>query len=197
MPIRQKLDLNMSTNFPILNYEFALNQLGGNEALLSKMLGKFLSEFENISAETVGFIEANDIQSAKMLVHTVKGISGNIGLQSLYDCATRFDAELRTGIPNQAIIDEFRTVVGVTCLEIQQMEQNEAPKIQPESSFLPKDKCKSELIERLKRNEFIDDDTLFNYVAGLDLSEPDAKLLTQLIEELQYPKAIAKIEENT
>jgi HPt (histidine-containing phosphotransfer) domain-containing protein len=187
----------MSTNFPILNYEFALNQLGGNEALLTKMLGKFFVEFENTSAKIGGFIEANDIKSAKLLVHTVKGIAGNIGLQALYDCATRFDTELRTGMPNQAIIDEFEKIVGVTCLEIQQIEQNEASKIQPSSSALSREKCKSALIERLKRNEFIDDDTLLNYVAGLAISEPDAQHLIHLIEELQYPKAIAEIEEKT
>ncbi|MFT5712424.1 MAG: HPt (histidine-containing phosphotransfer) domain-containing protein [Glaciecola sp.] len=187
----------MSTNFPILNYEFALNQLGGNKALLSKMLNKFFSEFENISAEIADFIEANDIKSAKTLVHTVKGISGNIGLQALYNCATRFDEELRTGMPNQAIIDEFSTVVNVTCLEIQQTEQNEAAKIQQTNSFLSLDKCKSELIERLKRNEFIDDETLLNYVAGLGFPESDAKHLIQLIEDLRYPQAIVKIEENT
>jgi HPt (histidine-containing phosphotransfer) domain-containing protein len=187
----------MSTNFPILNYEFALNQLGGNEALLSKMLGKFFSEFENTSAEIADFLEADDIKSAKMLVHTVKGISGNIGLQALYDCATRFDAEFRTGMPDKAIMDEFRELVNLTCLEIQQMVQKKTPEIQPISSFLPPEKCKSELIDRLTRNEFIDDDTLLDFVAGLAFSESDAKHLIQLIEELQYPQAIAKIEENT
>jgi HPt (histidine-containing phosphotransfer) domain-containing protein len=187
----------MSTYFPILNYEFALNQLGDNEALLSKMLGKFFSEFENVSVEIVGFIEVSDIKSAKMLVHTVKGISGNLGLQALYDCATRFDTELRTGIPNQVIIDEFEKIVEATCLEIKHMEQNKGPKIQPISSSLSMEKCKSELIERLQKNEFIDDDTLLNYVAGLAFSESETKHLVQLIEGLQYPQAIAKIKENT
>lgn len=186
----------MSTNFPILNYEFALNQLGGNEALLSKMMGKFFSEFENTSAEIAIFIEAKDIKSAKMLVHTVKGISGNIGLQALYDCATRFDAELRAGLPEQAIMDEFKELIDVTCLEIQQMEQKKVSEVSPTRSSLPPQKCKSELIERLKRNEFIDDDTLLTFVAGLAFSESDTKHLIQLIEELQYPQAIAKIEEN-
>nr|WP_297347772.1 Hpt domain-containing protein [uncultured Glaciecola sp.] len=187
----------MSTNFPILNYEFALNQLGGNEALLSKMLGKFFSEFENVSVEIVGFIEVSDIKSANMLVHTVKGISGNLGLQALHDCSTRFDTELRTGMPSQVIIDEFGKTVAATCLEIKQMEQNEAPKIRPISPSLSMEKCKSELIERLQKNEFIDDETLWNCVVGLDFSESDAKHLVRLIEELQYPQAIAKIKEKT
>ncbi|MFT6331480.1 MAG: HPt (histidine-containing phosphotransfer) domain-containing protein [Bermanella sp.] len=101
----------MSTNLPILNYDFALNQLGGNEALLSKMLNRFVDEFAKVSAEIISLIQAHDIQNAKMKVHTVKGISGNIGLQALFDCATRFDAELRSGEVSEAILEEFRTLV--------------------------------------------------------------------------------------
>jgi hypothetical protein len=36
-----------------------------------------------------------------------------------------------------------------------------------------------------------------NYVAGLGFPESDAKHLIQLIEDLRYPQAIVKIEENT
>jgi HPt (histidine-containing phosphotransfer) domain-containing protein len=187
----------MSTNLPILNYDFALNQLGGNEALLSKMLGRFVDEFTEVSAEIISLIQARDIQNAKMKVHTVKGISGNIGLQALFDCATRFDAELRSGEVSEAILEEFRKLIDDTCLEIQQMDHKEPKELQLKVSTLPPEKCKSDLIMRLKRNEFIDDDALLNLIAGLGLTELDAKHLIELIEELQYPRAITKIEENT
>jgi HPt (histidine-containing phosphotransfer) domain-containing protein len=187
----------MSTNLPILNYDFALNQLGGNEVLLSKMLGRFVDEFADVSAEIISLVQAHDIQNAKMKVHTVKGISGNIGLQALFDCATRFDAELRSGEVSEDILEEFRKLVDDTCLEIQRMDRKEPQELQLTVSTLPPEKCKSDLIMRLRRNEFIDDDTLLNLIAGLGLTEPDAKHLIQLIEELQYPRAITKIEENT
>jgi HPt (histidine-containing phosphotransfer) domain-containing protein len=187
----------MSTNLPILNYDFALNQLGGNEALLSKMLGRFVDEFANVPAEIISLVQAHDIKNAKMKVHTVKGISGNIGLQALFDCATRFDVELRSGEASAAILEEFSKLIDNACLEIQQMEHKEPPELQLTVSTLPPEKCKSDLIVRLKRNEFIDDDTLLNLIAGLRLTESDAKHLIQLIEELQYPQAITKIEENT
>jgi len=187
----------MSTNLPILNYDFALNQLGGNEALLSKMLGKFVVEFKNIAAEIVILIKENDITSSKMKVHTIKGISGNIGLQALYNCATRLDVELRAGESSQAMLDEFSKLIDDTCREIQQMEPKPGTERQLTASSLPIEECKSELIKRLKRNEFIDDNTLLNFVAGLAFSESDAKHLIQLIEELQYPQAITKIEANT
>jgi len=192
-----QLDENMSTNLPILNYDFALNQLGGNEALLSKMLDRFVDEFAKTPAEIISLIQAQDIQNAKMKVHTVKGISGNLGLQALFDCATRFDAELRSGEASEAILAEFSKLIDDTCLELQQMDHAEPPERQLTVSTLPPEKCKSDLIMRLRRNEFIDDDTLLNLIAGLGLTGSDVKHLIQLIEELQYPRAITKIEQNT
>ena len=180
----------MSTNLPILNYDFALNQLGGNEALLSKMLGRFVSEFADVSNEVTALIADNDFLNAKMKVHTVKGISGNLGLQALYDCATRFDALLRVSETNQTISDEFSRLVSDTCTEIQNKDLNVASERNLKDSTHSLEQSKAELIKRLDRNEFIDDETLTNLIAGLGIAEADALNLIQLIEELHYPQAI-------
>ncbi|MFQ3250027.1 MAG: HPt (histidine-containing phosphotransfer) domain-containing protein [Glaciecola sp.] len=180
----------MSTNLPILNYDFALNQLGGNEALLSKMLGRFVSEFADVSNEVMALIEDNDFHNAKMKVHTVKGISGNLGLQALYDCSTRFDALLRVSETNQAIADEFSRLVTDTCTEIRNKDLKDTSQANLSESTHSREQSKTELINRLDKNEFIDDETLTNLIAGLGIEEAAAFDLIQLIEELQYPKAI-------
>lgn len=186
----------MSTNLPILNYDFALNQLGGNEALLTKMLGKFESEFSDVATEITHLLNNNDIKNAKMKVHTVKGISGNLGLQALYDCSTKFDVELRTGEFSQDMLAEFTSLLTMTCEEIQRMGDNEnAPKNLSKSTLSPENN-KSELIAKLKRNEFIDDDTLMKLISGLGINPDEVKQLIELIEELQYPQAIEFIEQS-
>lgn len=186
----------MSTNLPILNYDFALNQLGGNEALLSKMLGKFVTEFARVPSEVSSSLENNDINSAKVKVHTVKGISGNLGLQALFDCATRLETELREGHWNQSTLLEFTQITGDSCTEIQQMDQKEASLHENGGTTLAPETSKTELVKRLKRNEFIDDDTLFDMVSSLQLSESSSRNLISLIEDLQYPEAIAIIEKS-
>jgi HPt (histidine-containing phosphotransfer) domain-containing protein len=186
----------MSTNLPILNYDFALNQLGGNEALLSKMLGKFVTEFARVPAEVSNSLGNNDINSAKIKVHTVKGISGNLGLQALFDCATRFETELRAGHWNQSTLLEFTRITSESCIEIQQIDQKEVLLHENSGASLTPETNKTELIRRLKRNEFIDDDTLFDMVSSLQLSESSCRNLISLIEDLQYPEAIAIIEKS-
>ncbi len=186
----------MSTNLPLLNYDFALNQLGGNEALLSKMLGRFVAEFAIVPSEISAFLESNDINSAKIKVHTVKGISGNLGLQALFACATQFETELRAGQSSQTTLLEFTQITSETCIEIQKIQQKETPTIEKNEASLAPEKSKIELIKRLKRNEFIDDETLVEMVANLGLSESNSQNLMALIEDLQYPQAIAIIEQS-
>ncbi len=187
----------MPIDLPILNYAFAVNQLGGNEVLLRKTLGKFVSEFEETSAEVTDLIDNNDLKAAKMKVHTVKGISGNLGLQALFDCTSKFDAELRSGEYSQETLQQFTLLVSQTCLEIKQMENAEDSEYQFREPTLPPEKSKIDLIKRLKKSEFIDDQKLMSLISGLGLLENDAKNLLQLIEDLQYHQAIELIEQNT
>ena len=180
----------MSSNLPILNYDFALNQLGGNESLLSKMLGKFSNEFASVSNELTALLAAGDTKSAKMRVHTIKGISGNLGLQALYECATSFDAQLREDNYQEDTFLQFSDLVEQTCAQIHEREQIEAPTKTLVPPTLSLETSKLELTKKLERNEFIDDDTLINLVSGLSMSEEKSKELIELIEELQYQEAL-------
>jgi HPt (histidine-containing phosphotransfer) domain-containing protein len=180
----------MSSNLPLLNYDFALNQLGGNESLLSKMLGKFSNEFESVSSELTELLASGDIKSAKMRVHTIKGISGNLGLQALYECATKFDAQLREDNYQEDMFQHFSALVEQTCAQIQEREQIKAPAKTLVPPTLSLETSKLELTRKLERNEFIDDDTLINLVSGLSMSDEKSKELIDLIEELQYQDAL-------
>jgi HPt (histidine-containing phosphotransfer) domain-containing protein len=184
----------MPNELPLLNFEFALNQLGGNESLLSKMLGKFVTEFEHAPEEVAKLCSANDLKSAKMKVHTIKGISGNLGLQAVYECATKFDAELRSERYDAELFEEFSKLVKLSCEEIQRQEQVEDPERSFGAASLSPSTSKTELMKRLKRNEFIDDDKLVDLVSGLQLGDEKANKLMSLIEELQYHEAIELVE---
>jgi hypothetical protein len=76
------------------------------------------------------------------------------------------------------------------------MDQKEAPLHENGGKTQAPETSKTELIKRLKRNEFIDDDTLLDMVSSLQLSESSCRNLITLIEDLQYPEAIAIIEKS-
>ena len=70
-----------------INVNEALERMMGNEKLLSRLLGKFL---EDASCERLAqAIAVQDAQAAAEAAHTLKGVSGNLSISTVYDLASR------------------------------------------------------------------------------------------------------------
>ena len=179
----------MSELKPLVDVKFATSQLGGNVDLLKRMLRKFSAEFSQVPGELKSMIASGDIKDAKMKVHTTKGLSGNLGMIALFDCSKLLDQQLREGEINHDTIDAFSDLMVKTCDFIETIDlESKAP---AEFSHHEKtEKHKVVFIERLKRREFIDDDTLHQYVDSLSTDTANKQALITLVEELQYEKAI-------
>lgn len=86
----------------------ALRRLGGNEDLLNKLVFQFCTIFKNAPQDIHHHISNVDKESALMLVHSIRGASGNIGAIALYNAATELEMSLSKGIiPDTALINTF------------------------------------------------------------------------------------------
>jgi len=184
----------MSNTAPLFNYEFGLSQLGGNKALLDKMLNKFVIEFEQNPAEIQDAINQNDFEKAKIRVHTTKGIAGNLGLQALYKSSSEFDAELREKKFSDESFAHYSQIMVDTCKHIRELDLDQAPgRVDMVETGISKENGKATLLKRLERSEFIDDDSLVELVSSIKLDDSDGQRLIVLIEELKYAEAIQLI----
>lgn len=78
-----------------INVNEALERMIGNEKLLSRLLGKFL---EDASCERLAqAIAVQDAQAAAEAAHTLKGVSGNLSISTVYDLASRQCDLFRSG----------------------------------------------------------------------------------------------------
>lgn len=188
----------MSTTQNLVDIEFALSQLSGNSDLLSKMLVKFSDEFSAVPNKIIHALEQNNLTEAKLQVHTTKGLSGNLGLMALYECSKKLDQQIREGNIDQTQVQAFASIMHDTCefLKIVNLDLK-TPKNFSDAKPSINNNEKSIFLERLKHNEFIDDDTLFSYINALSLNEDKKQTLKELVEELQYAKAIDLINEHT
>jgi len=66
-------------------------RLGGNRKLLRELLIEFLHEYNNAADEIKIKILQGDYNSAKTLVHTVKGVSGNLSANEVYSAADKLE----------------------------------------------------------------------------------------------------------
>lgn len=195
----------MANSHLLVDMDFALSQLSGNSSLLSKMLTRFVDEFHSIPVKVINAIELNNLQDAKTYVHTAKGMSGNLGLIALYECSKELDQQIRDDEIDTNLVQVFASIMEETCNFIvkQNFDTNETRTF---ASPIALDECNKEqnvgrekntLLNKLKHNEFIDDDTLFTLISALSLNEKQKHTLKELVEELQYTEAIEMVEKKT
>ena len=88
----------------------ALERFLGKEELYLKFIRKFLDDksFEDLK----GFIGEEDYENALKSVHTLKGVSGNLGFTALYDVASDMVNKFRAQLPGDAVA-EFGTLENI------------------------------------------------------------------------------------
>jgi HPt (histidine-containing phosphotransfer) domain-containing protein len=184
----------MAETKSLIDLKFALTQLSGNADLLSRMLTKFVTEFGQVPSDVRQFIDQGNMQDAKLKVHTTKGLSGNLGLTALFESSKKLDQQIRDNVIEPAQLDDFERLMKETCELIENIDLDTTlQKTFDDDETDNQNDYKDEFIERLKRNEFIDDDMLHKYISSLSLDSNAKNELRELVEELQYAKAIAMI----
>lgn len=118
--IRQK---QVSSRYGVHNIskQQALANLGGNTALYNKYLCHFKTNYINSPNEISCMIKDGRIKDAHILVHSVKGLAGTLGLAKLFYTAAELEAALKNllyavndgSLPTGAADSAQRTVM--TC----------------------------------------------------------------------------------
>jgi len=75
-----------------LDARLGLSRVRGNDRLYRKLLREFPGKFGDAVAAIKERLAADDAPGARRLVHTLKGVAGNIGAMSLYAIATDVEA---------------------------------------------------------------------------------------------------------
>jgi HPt (histidine-containing phosphotransfer) domain-containing protein len=93
---------------PGIDTAAGLKQVGGDTELFRKLLRSFLHTFGETSATLMGYIWSNQTEAVGRLVHSIKGVSGNIGAMVLYQKAVELEKILHEGgEPAGSCLDAF------------------------------------------------------------------------------------------
>ena len=75
----------------------ALQRLGGNQALLDRLLARFVNDHSDAAQQIIAAIESGDSPRAAREAHTLKGVAANLGAVLLASTAGAVEATLRQG----------------------------------------------------------------------------------------------------
>jgi len=82
-------------SLPGISIKAGLGRVNNKESLYRKILKKFYTDYENVTAEIRGALQAEDAEMARRLAHTVKGVAGNIGANDLQTIAGELEAAIK------------------------------------------------------------------------------------------------------
>jgi HPt (histidine-containing phosphotransfer) domain-containing protein len=175
----------------IFDAQFAINQFSGNKSLLVQILQKFIQQYQYFDTLFSELLQQEDLRSAKQQLHTLKGVSGNLGMKTLHQACKDLEEELANQETENGL-KEFLQVFKQTLTLIQDFSSKNGTQETPETA--PQQGKRAELIAVLKRNEFISESKIQGYGQSLDLSSEELNKLKRAIDNLDYITAIALLE---
>jgi PAS domain S-box-containing protein len=93
-----------------IDIQGGLARVNGNRKLYHSLLVKFFASNHDAHARLNGLLENDALHDAQILVHTIKGVAGNIGASRLQNAAAEVEARLGgKEVPSAALLANFKT----------------------------------------------------------------------------------------
>ena len=103
----------MNNKYNEIEIEGAIKRLGVNKEFLVKLINKFLKG-EMLEKLEKSFKESN-IEEAKIVIHSIKGTSANIGLTGLSNLALDMEEKIKEGYLDLEMLETMKNLWNETC----------------------------------------------------------------------------------
>ena len=102
-----------------LNIKDAMVRLMGNKKLYLKILDCFQKDYAQFDTQIVQFLQTGNYEEATIKAHSMKGMSGNLGAEALYEISRELEALCKSRTP----LDELQPHLTAFSAEFQRVLQ--------------------------------------------------------------------------
>lgn len=187
--------------FPAFDISGALRRVAGNTGLYLKILTRFTKDYASKDVELRELLSLEKKEAAILLVHSIKGLSGNLGMSSLFEAAKNLEDCLRqdkdlAGIEVQNLLTAFLLTLQQSLnqvnsgLDVVIDKSDGEPKIIPKSTGFDPKKCVA-LREALSESDSIAQELFQSLEQELRSILPEGRLglLRENIENFEFDEA--------
>jgi two-component system, sensor histidine kinase and response regulator len=93
--VKSSPDRALPSSLPGINIDAGVERVGGNAENFRKLLVKFSENHADMAVNIRKALKAGDKEKALLLVHTLKGIAGNIGAEKLQKAALELESSIK------------------------------------------------------------------------------------------------------
>jgi hypothetical protein len=103
----------------VVDKKVAMNYLMGNEKIFKLLKSSFINSNIDYETKYIDFNSNKNINDVYSYIHSIKGITLNLGAVLLYDSSCLVLEELKKELWNQSLIDQFFKALKQTIIELQ------------------------------------------------------------------------------
>ncbi|MCP4344411.1 MAG: response regulator [Desulfobacterales bacterium] len=187
--------------FPGIDIKSGLKRVRGNKDIFRKLLRTFCATYGETTEKIRDALEKGDMDSARQLTHTIKGVAGNLSANTLYSTAMELESRIRHNKLHNIdyLLSKLKSALDQSRESARRFEQENAhaDKSAASARHPATDISKAgpvliklaRLLEEddLKAEEYLD--TLKEYIGDSELRE-DMELLDAHISELDFENAL-------
>ena len=103
-----------------IDYQQALSRIANNTELYITILQKFTAEHQHDPQCIVEALNKNNTEHALLLIHTLKGVAGNIGARELYHLSAELEKCVKSNKNWTLLMENTKKCLDTICLKIEQ-----------------------------------------------------------------------------
>ncbi|WP_334027164.1 Hpt domain-containing protein [Alteromonas sp. P256] len=198
----------MDKSTTLVDLEFGMSQLSGNKKLLFTLLGKFTDEYRLLDANLQALMEKEQYDDAYSLMHTLKGVTGNLGLFALHNDSKQIESAIRNEQQLPGNYSRFVVLLNDTVAEVDSLTaEPAASEAQTNATYnvtsnvtnnvtnnAAADRAEKQLVAALKASEFISQTTLDEWLNAMNLSDEKREAVIEAVDELDYEEALSTLD---
>ena len=131
-PQEEQQEFDFPAHIPGIDLKTGLKRVSGNKKLFLSLLREYRQENKNFREQVLEAFAAGEIETAQRLVHTLKGVSGNIGARELQEKALELETVMKKQPENvRKMVDDTWSVLQAVLAGL----QNALPAAEEPGSF--------------------------------------------------------------
>lgn len=107
-----------------VSYELAMNYLMNNKIIFEKIKNSFLSSYKNHKVDFKNILKQKNFSETERYIHSIKGISLNLGAKVLYDSCVAALEKIRKELWDPKSLKDFHIALRKTYCELDSLKDN-------------------------------------------------------------------------
>lgn len=107
-----------------ISYELAMNYLMNNRNIFIKIKNSFITSYKNYEKDFNKLLKEKNLEETERYIHSIKGISLNLGAKQLYDTAVNALEKIRKELWEQKVLKDFYIALKKTYIELDAFKDN-------------------------------------------------------------------------